>query len=402
MKNNWTETNLISCLSDVLDYRGKTPKKMGGDWSESGILALSALNIKFDGLVNLDSARFVDEELYNRWMKKEVVKGDILLTSEAPSGQVYLWNSDEKIVLSQRLFALRTNEKVYNKYLKYYLQSEIGQAEIFRNNSGSTVAGISAKTFKNIIVKYPCYSEQVKIGDFLYNLDEKISLNNKIMNVIQDFIIQTYWALVSKNRAEGSISKCKLSDLVTLQTENIIPSNLNDVIPYVGLEHISKKNLFLMEHGTSDQANSTKTIFEKYDILLCKIRPYLHKVCIPFLSGITSTDSIVIRANSKKNLSVILNTIFSDIFIDLAVKSSSGSKMPRADWNTLKDYEIEQPNSGDLEQYNQSFYRLLELCEVYFKENIELKALRDRSLSLLMNGQISIKDAEEHLAKTFE
>ncbi|AZB91103.1 restriction endonuclease subunit S [Acinetobacter pittii] len=372
---------------------------MGGDWSDSGIITLSALNVKFDGLVNLDSARFVNEILYKRWMKKEVVKGDILLTSEAPSGQVYLWNSDEKIVLGQRLFALRTNDEVYNKYLKYYLQSEIGQAEVFRNNSGSTVAGISAKTFKNIIVKYPGYSEQVKIGDFLANLDDKISLNNKIMNVIQDFITQTYWNLVSKNRAEDSISKCKLGDLVTLQTENIHPSNLDEVIPYVGLEHISKKNMFLMEYGTSDQANSTKAKFEKYDILLGKIRPYLHKVCITFFSGITSTDSIVIRAKNKKNLCIILNNVFSDIFIDLAVKSSSGSKMPRADWNTLKDYEIELPNSNELDKYNLLFYKFLELCEIYSNENIQLKVLRDRTLSLFMSGQISIRDTERDISK---
>lgn len=43
------------------------------------------------------------------------------MTSEAPSGQAMIWNSDEKIILSRRLYALRVNKNlVDNNYLKYF------------------------------------------------------------------------------------------------------------------------------------------------------------------------------------------------------------------------------------------------------------------------------------------
>lgn len=180
MSNSLRKVSLKDCLSEIIDHRGKTPKKLDADWSESGYRAISANNVKFSGLVKIDTIKYADDALYKKWMKSEVERGDLLLTSEAPAGQIMLWDSDEKIVLSQRLFALRTNKSVNNKYLKYYLQSEIGQKEIIRNNSGSTVFGISAKTFSNINVYLPDYKNQKLIGNLLYKLDKKIELNNQI------------------------------------------------------------------------------------------------------------------------------------------------------------------------------------------------------------------------------
>ena len=109
--STWKEYTVADVISKVIDYRGKTPKKLGGDWSDSGYRALSAKNIKTGKIVQVDSIRYVSEDMYKAWMKEEIQREDILITSEAPFGQIFFWNSDEKIVLSQRLFAIRINEK---------------------------------------------------------------------------------------------------------------------------------------------------------------------------------------------------------------------------------------------------------------------------------------------------
>ena len=186
---------LSSFLELVIDHRGKTPKKLGSDWAEQGYRAISALNIKSDGLVKTDSIRYVDESTYHKWMKIEIERGDILLTSEAPAGEVILWDNDEKIVLSQRVFGLRVNERIYNKYLLYYFQSSVGKNEINRYSSGSTVFGISAKMFDLIQVRCPSLNSQKKIGDFLYAIDQKIACNNKINAELESMakLIYYYW-----------------------------------------------------------------------------------------------------------------------------------------------------------------------------------------------------------------
>jgi len=78
--NKFIKCKLSHCLSHTIDYRGKTHLKLGSDWSSQDYRALSALNVKTNGLTNVDSIKHVDEDLYKRWMKEEVCKGDILRT----------------------------------------------------------------------------------------------------------------------------------------------------------------------------------------------------------------------------------------------------------------------------------------------------------------------------------
>ena len=193
--SEYIKTTLSECLSSVIDYRGKTPKKLGSSWSKSGYRALSALNVKMDGLIRLEEINYADEALYQKWMKEEVSRGDILLTSEAPAGQVMIWDSDEKILLSQRLFCLKTKKDVDAWYLKYFFQSDLGQKSILNNNSGSTAIGISAKTFDNISVFLPDLPTQRAISAALRVLDKKIEINRNIIDHLEDIAstIYDYW-----------------------------------------------------------------------------------------------------------------------------------------------------------------------------------------------------------------
>jgi len=56
--NKLVESELGSLLDNIIDYRGKTPKKLKGEWVFSGIPALSAKNIKQGKIVNHKSIEF--------------------------------------------------------------------------------------------------------------------------------------------------------------------------------------------------------------------------------------------------------------------------------------------------------------------------------------------------------
>ena len=178
--SGWKEYTVADVISDVIDYRGKTPKKLGGDWSATGYRALSAKNIKTGKLVQPDSIRYVSGEMYKKWMKDEVKQGDILITSEAPFGQVYYWDSDEKIVLSQRLFAVRVKESFYSKFIYFYMTSSSFQAELDGRATGTTVVGLRQPELLKCRIIAPDYAEQIKIADVLWSLEEKIKINEKI------------------------------------------------------------------------------------------------------------------------------------------------------------------------------------------------------------------------------
>jgi type I restriction enzyme S subunit len=147
----WEVARLENVVDEFIDYRGKTPKKLDGDWAESGIFALSALNVKQGRLVNLEKAKFVNEELYQRWMKSELRAGDVLMTSEAPLGEVYFMPETRRYCLSQRVFAIRSKcEKMQSSLLFFFLSSPEGQEQLKARASGTTVLGIRQADLRRI------------------------------------------------------------------------------------------------------------------------------------------------------------------------------------------------------------------------------------------------------------
>ena len=178
--SEWKEVTLKDITQLVIDYRGKTPLKLGGNWSDHGYRALSAKNVKTGIIVAEESIRYVDEDLYKKWMKDEVQRGDILITSEAPFGEVFYWNSDEKIVLSQRLFDVRVKRDVCAQYVYYYMTSYPFQAELRSRASGTTVLGLKQPELLKAKVVLPDYETQQKIAAQLSEIDNKIAINRRI------------------------------------------------------------------------------------------------------------------------------------------------------------------------------------------------------------------------------
>lgn len=184
--SEWKEVKLGDIIDLVIDYRGKTPKKLGGDWSSSGYRALSAKNIKTGQIVQKESIRYVDESLYKRWMQEEVKRGDILITSEAPFGQIYLWDSDEKIVLSQRLFDVRIRKEHNSTFVYYQMQTRNFQSELDGRTTGTTVVGLRQPELLKCHITIPDINTQNQISGILSSLDAKIETNNKLNEKLEE------------------------------------------------------------------------------------------------------------------------------------------------------------------------------------------------------------------------
>jgi len=181
MRSEWRIRALSDVLEEVIDYRGKTPKKMGGDWTNTGYRVFSAKHIKTGRTVKEAEIRTVSQEVYDKWMQIEVERGDIILTSEAPFGEALHWDSDEKIVLGQRLYGLRADSAVINsKFLYYTVIGHHFQQQLSARSTGTTVRGLRQPELLKCTVPVPSLATQTAIADTLSCLDAKIEMNNKI------------------------------------------------------------------------------------------------------------------------------------------------------------------------------------------------------------------------------
>ena len=188
-KDDWIDRKFVHCLTKIIDFRGKTPKKLGLSWSNNGkYRALSAINVK-NGFIdkNID-VHFGNYDLYKKWMgKTELEKGDILFTTEAPMGNIAIINDNDKYILSQRTIAFRVDEKNINsRFLLYRLNTVSAKNKLMSLSTGGTAQGISQKNLSYLFISISnSIDEQKRIGNILAKVDHLIYLENKKLHNLQ-------------------------------------------------------------------------------------------------------------------------------------------------------------------------------------------------------------------------
>ncbi len=189
----------------------------------------------------------------------------------------------------------------------------------------------------------------------------------------------------------------ELTKIEKLCDEKRIGIKLKDLeynTKYIGLEHLPRKSISIKDSDTVESIQSDKLLFKDRDILFCKIRPYLHKVALAHFAGACSTDTIVIRPRKVEYEGLILFTVFSTTFIELATASAKGTKMPRADWDFLKKLEILLPSNNILATFQTQFDSYFALICNYLNGNERLKQSRNLLLSRLLSGKLSVENLD--------
>jgi type I restriction enzyme S subunit len=131
-----------------IDYRGKTPPK-----TAVGVRLITAKNVKM-GYVQREPEEFVDPTAYDGWMTRGFPRrGDVLFTTEAPLGNVAQLDTDEKVIVGQRLITMQTDSTILEPaFLKYMLLSAPMQDAIRARATGATVQGIKASLLRQVKV----------------------------------------------------------------------------------------------------------------------------------------------------------------------------------------------------------------------------------------------------------
>lgn len=143
--------SIMDCVNKTAPIASEpTPYKM-----------LRTTNVR-NGLVSLDSVNHVTEDVYKVWTRRQVPRrGDVILTREAPMGEVGMLDSDEAVFLGQRLVSYRADaSKLDGRFLLYALQSDPLQRQIHAKASGSTVQHMRVPDSKNLQLPLPGLVEQ--------------------------------------------------------------------------------------------------------------------------------------------------------------------------------------------------------------------------------------------------
>ena len=390
-------TPLLSICDIIVDCEHKTAQI-----STCGYPSIRTPNVGRGRLI-LEGVNRIDEETYLYWTKRAIPSpGDIIIAREAPIGNVAIIMPGQLVCLGQRTVLVRANPKIVDpRYLTYFLLGKYAQNYFHSCSIGATVPHLNMKDIRSLpIPKLPALDVQRRIADILSAYDDLVEVNTRRIAILEeiarrlfdDWIIE-YRFPASEGVSPGCSRKASLHDLVEDIRDPILPSQAASDTPYVGLEHMPRHSTTLTSIGKVDQVDSTKLKFISGDILFGKIRPYFHKVVHAACSGVTSSDSIVMRPRCAEFRPLALCLVSSDAFVAHAVQTSNGTKMPRANWNVLKNYPIIIPPEIVLNRFASIVGAAIELCSTLAGSSRNLQGTRDLLLRRLISGKINASAA---------
>ncbi len=167
------QATLDSVCALIADCPHSTPR-----WTEDGYLVIRNQNIK-NGKLDLSERSYTDLEHYQiRIRRAKPQFGDLILTREAPMGDVCMVPDGLECCVGQRQVLLRPNQqKILPRFLLYAIQSPAVQHEIsWSEGTGSTVSNIRIPVLKRIKVPLLPIAKQHEIAETLGALDDRIAL----------------------------------------------------------------------------------------------------------------------------------------------------------------------------------------------------------------------------------
>ena len=396
--NGWNKEELDDVCTLIVDCPHSTP-----DWAEEGVFAIRSWNVR-DGKLNFTKPSFVSEDTYNDRVRRAIpTSGDIVITREAPMGEVCIIPNGLKCCLGQRLVLIRgNNKKIDQRFLLFSLQSHYVQGQILSHEgSGSTVSNLRIEYLEKLKIPLPPLPIQRRIAEILGRYDALIDNYQKQISALENMAQELYREWFVRGRCpyaepgeDGGLpvgwEAKTLGDVAKDARQPVKIQDLSPETTYIGLEHLSIKSIVIKDSGTIEDVDSDKLIFKEDDILFGKIRAYLHKVCLSHFSGVCSSDIIVIRPKIDNALGFVLFTVFDDHFIDFADKISNGTKMPRSEWNVLKTYKLIVPSADALEAFDKIAISVFKKIANLQTQLTTLRQTRDALLPRLLSGQLAV------------
>ena len=432
MASEWQELTLEQSMAALIDYRGKTPRKV-----PRGVPLITAKVVK-TGRIETPN-EFIAEEDYDEWMRRGLPqRGDVVLTTEAPLGEVAQLE-DARVALAQRLVCLRGRPGLLdNDFLKFLMQSTSVQEQLHARASGTTVLGIKQSELRKIVLSLPPLQEQRAIAHILGTLDDKIELNRRISETLETIaraLFHSWFVDFDPVRAKadgrdtglpndladlfpesfdhsvlGEVPTgwrhCPLGDLVELTRGRTYKSSLKDLPGPVllGLAAIERNGGFrddkLSTYGGDSPTElllspgelfvSLKDVTQSADLLgaIARVPPHVQR-------GRLTQDTVKLTfRSSPTSHNLVYRTLLTQRYREYCRSHATGTTNLGLSRDDFLAYPVVQPSAEVQHIFDATIDSIDARAASATTESRTLADLRDVLLPKLLFGELRVKQAE--------
>lgn len=350
-------------------------------------------------------------------------KNDILFSVRAPVGDINY--SPEKVCIGRGLCSIRM--KSGNQNFLFYLLNFVKQ-QIINKESGTVFGSVNKTILENLIVKVPDLPTQNAIAEILSSLDEKIELNNKINQDLENLaqtLFKQWFIDFEFPDEKGEPYKSSGGEMMNSELGEIPKGwrvySMDELLETVSKTYPLKKVNEVVFLNTGDIQNGkflhknfsnpenlpgqAKKSISQNDILYSEIRPANKRFAYVYFDSsqyVVSTKLMVLRSK------VEINSLFQYFYLTQQesinhlqhlAEARSGT-FPQITFSEVSTLKIALPDFDlvntfveiALKPYYDNQFQIKE-------ENESLIALRDTLLPKLISGELEVTEVMEENLK---
>ena len=422
------EGNETVQLCDVCVKIGSGATPRGGKEAYKGgaTSLIRSQNIYNEGF-HRNGLVYIDDDQSAELRNVEVMPNDVLLniTGDSVARCCQVAQDVLPARVNQHVAIIRPEPNSLDaRFLRYVLVSQEYQSRLLAlASAGATRPALTKSMIEELDIPSPPLAEQKAIASILGALDDKIELNRRMNATLEGMaraLFQSWFvdfdpvrakldgrkpegmdkataALFSDAFEESSLGPVpkgwtagKLGDIGMNSRRGVQPSDISPNTPYIALEHMPRRCIALGDWGDSADVASGKSVFRKGEVLFGKLRPYFHKVGVAPFDGVCSTDILVLAPKSPEWFGFLLGHASSDELIQFTDLASTGTKMPRTNWNDISSFEVALPPKPIAAAFTCIIQPMLDRIHANLLQSRTLATLRDTLLPKLLSGELSV------------
>ena len=359
--------------------------------------------------ISISSELFISYERFEEIKTKFSVPkiGDILLTSVGTIGVPWLVNEENFYFKDGNLTWLRCNNKfIHSPFLYYWLESDYSKNQINAKCIGSTQKALTIDTLCKFEITLPPLATQQKIAQILSSLDDKIELNNKINDNLEQQAQAIFKSWFVDFEPFGGVMPegwrmGKLSEIGTIVGGSTPSKAKSEYYAKKGIAWITPKDLSndkskFISHGEID---ITEQGFKNCSAIKMPKGTILYSSRAPIGYIAIAKNELTTNQGFK---SVIPNDDIGNAYIyyflksnfDLIDSMASGSTFKEISGTAMKNIPILIPDEKTLLEFQSFSSGIFDEQEKLEEENQKLASLRDTLLPKLMNGEIEVDEVK--------
>ena len=402
MKSEWTKMK----LSDIADFNPRETIKKGE----------IAKKISMDVLRPFyRDVPYYTEECFSGGTKFR--NGDTIMARITPclengkTAQVSILNDGEVGFGSTEYIVFRAKEGIADKNYLYYLvcSPEVREPSIKSMVGSSGRQRVQTDVVKNLEIDVPPLVEQERIGSFLRLIDDKIALNDKINNNLEQQAQAIFKSWFVDFEPFGGVQPPEmkfvpLQELCKVVTKGTTPTTLGKPFTSSGINFIKAESIL-----DSHSIDSSKFAFidEETNALLKRSIIKANDIVFTIagtLGRFAMVDNSVLPANTNQAVAIIrpdenkvTPAYLYSFFIgnwhnEYYSKRIQQAVQANLSLTTIKSLPIAVLSNTTMNDYDELVSPLFALMKGNEEENRRLSELRDTLLPKLMSGELDVSN----------